>query len=250
MKKKISNISIIIPVLNEENNITYLLEELTLNLRNKINFEILVVDDGSTDNTVKNTLNLLKASQNISLLVHKKNYGQSASLLTGITNAKYEHIVTIDGDGQNDPKDILKLVKNYNNNSAFFLVIGNRKKRNDKFARRLASRFAFLVRNIILGDKVPDTGCGLKVFKKSDFLFIPFFNHIHRFLPFLFSSMGGNILSVNINHRERKSGISKYSNLQRGLAGIFDLFGVIWLRKRTHSSILIKQLYSSKKNKR
>ena len=142
MKKKISNISIIIPVLNEENNITNLLEELTLNLTNKINFEILVVDDGSTDNTVKNTVNLLKASQNISLLVHKKNYGQSASLLTGITNAKYEHIVTIDGDGQNDPKDILKLVKNYNNNSAFFFSNRKQKKRNDKFARRLASRFA------------------------------------------------------------------------------------------------------------
>ncbi len=124
------------------------------------------------------------------------------------------------------------------------------KKRLDKFSRRVASRIAFFIRNIILGDKIPDTGCALKVFKKSDFLFVPFFNHIHRFLPFIFSTMGGEIVSVNVNHRERLSGVSKYSNYKRALVGIYDLFGVIWLRKRTHSSILVKKIYSSTKNKK
>ena len=250
MKKIINSISIVVPVLNEEKNIIYLLNELKKNLINKIKFEIIIVDDGSTDKTIHNIKNNIALHNNLKLILHKKNYGQSASLLTGITNAKYEYIVTLDGDGQNDPKDILKLVEKYNTSVPFFLVIGNRKKRNDNFARKLASRAAFLIRNLILKDKIPDTGCALKVFKKTDFLFIPFFNHIHRFLPFIFNSMGGNVISVNVNHRKRLTGYSKYSNFQRALVGIYDLFGVIWLRKRTHSSILIDKVYSSKKNKR
>ena len=250
MKKIINKISIVIPVLNEERNIINLLDEIKKNLINKIKFEIIIVDDGSTDKTAHNIKSNIKLYGNLKLILHKKNYGQSASLLTGIINAKYKYIVTLDGDGQNDPKDILTLVEKYNSNVPFFLVIGNRKKRNDNFARRLASRIAFLIRNFILNDKIPDTGCALKVFKKADFLFIPFFNHIHRFLPFIFNSMGGEVISVKVNHRERLSGYSKYSNLQRAIVGIYDLFGVIWLRKRTHSSILIDKVYSSKLNKR
>ena len=250
MKKIINKISIVIPVLNEERNILNLLDEIKKNLINKIKFEIIIVDDGSTDKTAHNIKSNIKLYDNLMLILHKKNYGQSASLLTGIINAKYKYIVTLDGDGQNDPKDILTLVEKYNYNVPFFLVIGNRKKRNDNFARRLASRIAFLIRNLILNDKIPDTGCALKVFKKADFLFIPFFNHIHRFLPFIFNSMGGEVISVKVNHRERLSGYSKYSNLQRAIVGIYDLFGVIWLRKRTHSSILIHKVYSSKLNKR
>ena len=245
--KKISNISIVIPVFNEEKNIVSLLKEIKIALKNKIEYEVLIIDDGSDDNTVKSIYNNMRQFQNLSIVVHKKNYGQSISLLTGISKAKFEFIVTIDGDGQNDPKDIIKLVNKFNVSSSFFLVIGNRKKRNDKFSRRIASRLAFWIRNIFLNDSIPDTGCALKIFKKKDFLYIPFFNHIHRFLPFLFSTMGGDVLSVEVNHRKRISGISKYSNLQRAIVGFYDLFGVIWLRKRMHSSILISKVYRSKK---
>mgnify|MGYP001258562385 CR=1 FL=1 len=251
MKETKKKISIIIPVYNEKKNISLLLDELKKALNNKIIYEVIVVDDGSTDGTVDNVKNKINQFNLLSLIVHKKNYGQSISLKTGISNAKHNYIVTMDGDGQNDPKDIINLVDKYDSDKPFFLVIGNRKKRNDKFSRKLASRIAFVIRNIILSDKAPDTGCALKVFKKKDFLYIPFFNHIHRFLPFIFSSLGGTISSVNVNHRERMNGISKYTNFERALVGIYDLFGVLWLRKRTQSSILIRKVYNSKqKNKR
>ena len=245
--KKISNFSIVIPVFNEEQNIISLLEEIKRTLQNKLDYEILIVDDGSDDNTVNNIRKKIRQFHNLKLILHRSNYGQSVSLQTGISNAKYELIVTLDGDGQNDPKDIMKLIKRFKQSSPFFLVIGNRRKRNDKLTRIIASRFAYKIRSLILNDNVPDTGCALKVFKKKDFLFIPFFNHIHRFLPFIFSTMGGETISVDVNHRKRKSGVSKYSNLQRAMVGIYDLFGVIWLRKRTHSSILIRKVYTSKK---
>ena len=250
MKNKIKNISIIIPVLNEQKNIGHLLDEISNTLNKKIIYEILVVDDGSTDGTIKSIKEKIKKNSFLKLVCHKNNYGQSFSLRTGIINSKYDYIVTLDGDGQNDPSNILDLVSHYRNNIPFFLVIGNRKKRNDVFTRRVASRFAFFVRRLLLNDKVPDTGCALKVFKKQDFLFLPFFNHLHRFLPFLFLTMGGKVVSINVNHRERKNGISKYSNFQRALVGIYDLFGVIWLKKRTHSSVVIKEICGSAKNKR
>ena len=248
MKINTNSISIVIPVFNEENNIIPLLKELSLALENRIKYEIILVDDGSTDGTVKNTCKYISQFLDLKLIIHEKNYGQSTGLLTGVKSAKYDLIVTLDGDGQNDPNDILKILKYFKKEKPFNLVIGNREKRIDNLARRFSSRAAYFFRNIILGDKIPDTGCALKVFKKSDFLCVPFFNHLHRFLPFIFTAMGGDIVSVNVNHRKRISGYSKYSNIQRALVGIYDLFGVIWLRKRTHSSILIKKSYSSKKH--
>ena len=235
-------------MLNEEKNVVNLIDEIKKTLHKKIEYEIVIVDDGSTDRTVNSIKDKLRNTSYLKLVTHKKNYGQSHSLRTGISNSKYDYIVTIDGDGQNDPKNILDLIDVYKKNTPFSLVIGNRKKRHDSFARRLASRFAFLIRKLLLNDNVPDTGCALKLFKKQDFLFIPFFNHLHRFLPFLFLTMGGEVISINVNHRARKSGISKYSNIQRALVGIYDLFGVIWLRKRSQSSILIKEICGSTKN--
>jgi len=248
MKNKIKNISIIIPVLNEEKNIGELINEIIVALHKKIKYEIVIVDDGSSDGTVKSIKDKIKKYSFIKLISHKKNYGQSQSLRTGIMHSKYDYIVTLDGDGQNDPINILDLISHYKNNTPFFLVIGNRKKRNDNIARIAASRAAFFIRKLLLNDNIPDTGCALKVFQKKDFLLIPFFNHLHRFLPFLFITMGGKVISIYVNHRERKSGISKYSNFQRALVGIYDLFGVIWLRKRSHSSILIKEICGSTKN--
>ena len=229
----INNISIVIPVLNEERNIINLITEIKKNLEKKIKYEIIIVDDGSSDNTYNVLLKYLKKNKKVLVFKHKKNYGQSVSLRTGIMQTSSNYIVTLDGDGQNDPRDILKLLKNFETDKEFMMVIGNRVKRIDNFARRLASRTAFKIRKFILKDETPDTGCAIKVFKKEDFLKLPFFNHIHRFLPFLFNSFKGKVISIQVNHRARINGYSKYSNFQRFLVGISDIFGVIWLRKRS-----------------
>ena len=229
----INNISIVIPVLNEERNIINLITEIKKNLEKKIKYEIIIVDDGSSDNTYNVLLKYIKKNKKVLVFKHKKNYGQSVSLRTGIMQTSSNYIVTLDGDGQNDPRDILKLLKIFETDKEFMMVIGNRVKRIDNFARRLASRTAFKIRKFILKDETPDTGCAIKVFKKEDFLKLPFFNHIHRFLPFLFNSFKGKVISIQVNHRARINGYSKYSNFQRFLVGISDIFGVIWLRKRS-----------------
>lgn len=241
--KNFNGISIVIPVFNEGKNIINLIDEIEKVMKNIIAFEILVVDDGSTDNTYKQILKKMKIFKDVKILKHNKNYGQSISLRTGIVQAKHNYIVTLDGDGQNNPKDITKIIKIYNNKKPFLLVIGNRVKRNDTKMRRLASRAAYVIRKVILKDNTPDTGCAIKMFRKKDFLLLPFFNHIHRFLPILFKAYGGEVISIPVDHRNRMSGISKYSNLQRATVGIYDLFGVLWLRKRS----LMPSLYKNKK---
>ena len=234
----ISNISIVIPIYNEQDNIIQLIKEVRVALEKKINYEIVIVDDGSDDNTNKALNEIKKIKRNIIIIRHNKNYGQSIGLQTGIIKANNEYIVTLDGDGQNDPRDILKLIKSFDTKAGFMMVIGNRVNRIDSFAKKLASRIAFQIRKLLLKDTTPDTGCAIKLFRKKDFLQLPFFNHIHRFLPYLFNTFGGKIISIPVNHRSRSSGISKYSNFQRFLVGITDLYGVIWLRKRSVWPIL------------
>jgi dolichol-phosphate mannosyltransferase len=246
----INNISIVIPVLNEERNIINLITEIKKNLEKKIKYEIIIVDDGSSDNTHNVLLKYIKKNKKVLVFKHKKNYGQSVSLRTGIMQTSSNYIVTLDGDGQNDPRDILKLLKNFETDKEFMMVIGNRVKRIDNFARRLASRSAFKIRKFILKDETPDTGCAIKVFKKEDFLKLPFFNHIHRFLPFLFNSFKGKVISIQVNHRARINGYSKYSNFQRFLVGISDIFGVIWLRKRSKWPINYEKVNNIKLIKR
>ena len=246
----INNISIVIPVLNEEKNIINLITEIKKNLEKKIKYEIIIVDDGSSDNTHNVLIKYLKKNKKVLVFKHKKNYGQSVSLRTGIMQTSSNYIVTLDGDGQNDPRDILKLLKNFETDKEFMMVIGNRVKRIDNFARRLASRSAFKIRKFILKDETPDTGCAIKVFKKEDFLKLPFFNHIHRFLPFLFNSFKGKVISIQVNHRARINGYSKYSNFQRFLVGISDIFGVIWLRKRSKWPINYEKINNIKLIKR
>ena len=237
----IRNISIVIPIYNEQNNIIKLIKEVRVALEKKINYEIIIVDDGSDDNTYEALNKIKKNKKNIIIITHKKNYGQSISLQTGIIEANSEYIVTLDGDGQNDPRDILKLIKSFDSKLGFMMVIGNRVNRIDSLAKKVASRLAFQIRKLLLKDTTPDTGCAIKLFRKKDFLQLPFFNHIHRFLPFLFNTFGGKVISIPVNHRSRSSGISKYSNFQRFLVGINDLYGVIWLRKRSVWPILKKR---------
>ena len=237
-----SKISVVIPIYNEEGNIINLIDEL-IPIVDKIGGEIIIVDDNSNDASrdlilkKKNNVNI-----EILLLEHAKQYGQSAGLLTGIKAAKNDLIVTLDGDGQNDPKDIASMLKVWedNNENSYLLVIGHRQNRQDNWSRRYASLMAKRFRKFILKDITPDSGCGIKVFSRNLFLSLPYFDHIHRFLPALTRRHGGSVISHIVSHRNRSSGVSKYSNWQRFRVGLIDLYGVSWLIKRSSFPIKLK----------
>tara|TARA_B100001250_G_scaffold177888_1_gene152901 strand:+ start:440 stop:1171 length:732 start_codon:yes stop_codon:yes gene_type:complete len=237
-----SKISVVIPIYNEEGNIINLIDEL-IPIVDKIGGEIIIVDDNSNDASrdlilkKKNNVNI-----EILLLEHAKQYGQSAGLLTGIKAAKNDLIVTLDGDGQNDPKDITSMLKVWedNNENSYLLVIGHRQNRQDNWSRRYASLMAKRFRKFILKDSTPDSGCGIKVFSRHLFLSLPYFDHIHRFLPALTRRHGGSVISHIVSHRNRSSGVSKYSNWQRFRVGLIDLYGVSWLIKRSSFPIKLK----------
>ena len=220
--------SIVIPLFNESDNIKKLFGEIIFNLRNYINqFEIIVIDDGSTDDT----LAILKETQkdfneNYKILKNNQNIGQSYSLREGIMHSKYNTIVTIDGDCQNNPADIPKLLDIFFNSNKYGLVGGIRKNRKDNFIKRISSRIANLVRRLYLNDNCIDTGCSLKIFKKKIFLKFPYFDGIHRFLPALFSGYGCKTFFVLVDHRPRFYGYSKYKTFKRLYQGIFDMFKV------------------------
>ena len=237
-----SKISVVIPIYNEEGNIINLIDEL-IPIVDKIGGEIIIVDDNSNDASrdlilkKKNNVNI-----EILLLQHAKQYGQSAGLLTGIKAAKNDLIVTLDGDGQNDPKDITSMLKVWkdNNENSYLLVIGHRQNRQDNWSRRYASLMAKRFRKFILKDSTPDSGCGIKVFSRNLFLSLPYFDHIHRFLPALTRRHGGSVISHIVSHRNRSSGVSKYSNWQRFRVGLIDLYGVSWLIKRSSFPIKLE----------
>ena len=237
-----SKISVVIPIYNEEGSIINLIDEL-IPIVDKIGGEIIIVDDNSNDASrdlilkKKNNVNI-----EILLLQHAKQYGQSAGLLTGIKAAKNDLIVTLDGDGQNDPKDINSMLKVWedNNENSYLLVIGHRQNRQDNWSRRYASLMAKRFRKLILKDSTPDSGCGIKVFSRNLFLSLPYFDHIHRFLPALTRRHGGSVISHIVSHRNRSSGVSKYSNWQRFRVGLIDLYGVSWLIKRSSFPIKLK----------
>ena len=237
-----SKISVVIPIYNEEGNIINLIDEL-IPIVDKNGGEIIIVDDNSNDASrdlilkKKNNVNI-----EILLLEHAKQYGQSAGLLTGIKAAKNDLIVTLDGDGQNDPKDITSMLKVWedNNENSYLLVIGHRQNRQDNWSRRYASLMAKRFRKFILKDSTPDSGCGIKVFSRNLFLSLPYFDHIHRFLPALTRRHGGSVISHIVSHRNRSSGVSKYSNWQRFRVGLIDLYGVSWLIKRSSFPIKLK----------
>ena len=237
-----SKISVVIPIYNEAGNIINLIDEL-IPIVDKIGGEIIIVDDNSND--ASRDL-ILKKKNNVNteilLLQHAKQYGQSAGLLTGIQAAKNDLIVTLDGDGQNDPKDINSMLKVWedNNENSYLLVIGHRQNRQDNWSRRYASLMAKRFRKFILKDSTPDSGCGIKVFSRNLFLSLPYFDHIHRFLPALTRRHGGSVISHIVSHRNRSSGVSKYSNWQRFRVGLIDLYGVSWLIKRSSFPIKLK----------
>ncbi len=216
--------SLVIPIYNEEDNIIDLLNEICNDLANKLKFEIIIINDGSTDNTSQKLSQFNRA--NIKVINNKKNLGQSRSIHLGISNSSTDTIVTIDGDGQNIPKDILKLTKIYFEREEIKLVSGIRIRRKDSIIKLVSSRIANLIRNLILRDNCKDTGCSLKIFDKNIFLSFPFFDGIHRFIPAFYVRNNYIVSYVNVGHRPRMKGKSKYGTKDRLTKGLIDLMRV------------------------
>jgi len=236
--------SIIIPVFNEEGNITPLIFELEQLMREQNSCEVIVVDDHSSDRT----LNILQNHQTsypwLRVIQLNRQSGQSTALRYGIQKAKAPLIVTLDGDGQNDPADIKQLVDTYRKLSRQYpccLVNGHRIRRRDSPWRRVSSFVANSIRSRLLRDNTPDSGCGIKAFPREIYLDLPSFDHMHRFIPALFRQRGGKIISVEVHHRPRIVGKSHYGTLDRLFAGIIDIFGVLWLGKRAIQPGLVEE---------
>ncbi|WP_417841941.1 glycosyltransferase family 2 protein [Terasakiella sp.] len=226
--------SVVVPVKNEAENIQPLIEEICAALEGKISFEIVYVDDGSDDETPQKLRDMQAKLDNLRVVTHRQSCGQSTAVRTGVKQAQGRVIATLDGDGQNDPADIPalydELVKD--DNQDFLLMAGWRAKRHDSAFKLWQSRNANKIRAGLLGDNTPDTGCGLKVFTREAFLDLPYFNHMHRFLPALMIRRGGRVQSVQVNHRARERGVSKYGMWNRLWVGIVDIMGVMWLQSR------------------
>lgn len=233
-------LSLVVPAKDEQENIASLLTEAFSVMRDYPGFEVVLVDDGSTDQTLDTAVRAAQAlGGRLVTARHTQSIGQSGALATGISKARGELIITMDGDGQNDPADIPTLLQRANTmRTADFCIAGYRKKRKDTAWKRLQSRLANRVRDALLRDGVPDTGCGLKLFPRSTFLKLPWFDHGHRFLPALIRGIGGEIAVVEVNHRPRTAGVSKYNAWNRTWAGILDLFGVLWLLHRTRIPVV------------
>jgi dolichol-phosphate mannosyltransferase len=221
-------VSIVIPVYNEEKNIQSLIAEIFMSFKNtKYIYEIIIVNDNSFDNSTQAINDLiLNDPEIISCISNPVNLGQSKSILNGIEKASHEIIATIDGDGQNNPANLPLLLDKYFSDEKIFLVGGIRKNRKDSFIKKISSKIANKIRLQILNDDCVDTGCSLKVFDKETFLSFPFFDGIHRFLPALFKGYKKKTLFVNVDHRSRKYGISKYGTFKRMIKGIIDTYRV------------------------
>ena len=228
---KNNNFSLIIPVYNEEKNIKPLVKEIINSLDNKFKYEVIFINDDSKDDSEKILIEISNKYSFVKYINHQKNYGQSKAIYTGINAAINDTIITIDGDLQNNPYDILKLYNLYQSSVNVSLVGGLRTKRKDTYVKIISSKIANKVRSMILRDDCIDTGCSLKVFSKKIFLSLPFFDGIHRFLPALFKACGTKTIFVEVDHRHRINGISKYDTFGRLYRGVMDLFKVLKIIK-------------------
>jgi dolichol-phosphate mannosyltransferase len=227
-------LSVVVPVFNEQDNIPPLIAEIVAALRDRVDFEIVYVDDASRDGSIAVLTEAKRANPELRVVAHASQSGQSTAIRNGVKAARGRWIATLDGDGQNDPADIPKLLAMRDESSAAIkLYAGWRVNRQDSGSKRWASKWANAIRSRLLRDETPDTGCGIKLFEREAFLDLPYFDHMHRYLPALMQRAGWQVRSVPVNHRARGAGVSKYNNLNRALVGIADLRGVAWLIRRS-----------------
>lgn len=250
-----SQFSLVIPIYNERESCTKLAQEIFANFDAWPNCpcrEVIFVDDGSQDDSAAQLIDYGRRQfgdsvtnspprPHLRVLQHSQNAGQSAAFITGVKAARGEWIMTMDGDGQNDPGDMKKLWQARQEHDAqlvasgetgFVMIVGHRRHRRDGIKKKITSVLGNFIRQLVLRDHTPDTGCSLKIFPRAAFLSLPAFKNMHRFIPALMIAQGGKVFSVAVNHRPRNAGRSKYGFWDRAAAGSLDLFGVMWLRIR------------------
>lgn len=222
--------SVVIPLKNEGENICELIDELEPVMNGlHSSWELICINDGSTDNTEDVLKDLTKTKSYLRTISFLKNYGQSSAFDAGFKAAQGEYVITLDGDRQNDPKDIVKLVSSIGDAD---LICGQRLNRKDSLSKKISSRIANFVRSRICQDGIQDTGCSLKMYRRSSLEKIKLYEGMHRFFPALFKIEGFKVKQIPVNHRERVKGKSNYHLLNRSLNTIADMFAVLWMRKR------------------
>ncbi|MBM3585882.1 MAG: glycosyltransferase family 2 protein [Alphaproteobacteria bacterium] len=227
----VPDVSVVVPVFNEAGNVRPLTAEITDALGQRA-VEIVFVDDGSEDGTAAEIAACIAADGRVRHVRHARRAGQSAAIVTGVRAARGAIVATLDGDGQNDPADLPGLLDALGDDPRLALVGGVRRGRRDTLVKRASSRIANGVRRRLLSDDAEDTGCGIKAFRRTAFLALPPFDHMHRFLPALFLAAGYQVRYRDVRHRPRRHGRSKYGLGDRLWIGLADLVGVLWLRRR------------------
>ncbi len=240
-------VTIVIPAKNEADNIRPLIHEIKAAMEGQFDYELIYVDDGSTDQTFE----ILKAVRDegfkkLTVIRHQQSVGQSFSVLNGARHGLGEWLVVLDADGQNDPADIpgmLKAIQTaYAQDQMNVGIIGHRVNRRDDWVKRLSSKLANGFRNWMLKDGIPDVGCGLKAVRRDWYIRLPAFNHMHRYVPTLVQSLGGHMLVHPVNHRPRMAGTSNYGVWNRLWVGLVDVFGVRWLQMRAKKIVIQEML--------
>lgn len=235
-------VSVVVAVFNEAENVAAVCEEIVHGMAPVAPFEVVWVDDGSTDETAVILQGIADADPRVRLVRHDRRCAKSQAVRTGVRAARAEWIATLDGDGQNDPADLPDmLTAAWAAKGRAPLVAGIRVRRDDPWSRLVATRIANGFRSAVLGDHCPDTGCGVKVFQREAFLMLPCFEGMHRFLPALFARYGHPLINHPVRHRARARGKSKYTNWGRALVGIWDMMGVIWLTRRTTAPLNVTE---------
>ncbi|HEX3429275.1 MAG TPA: glycosyltransferase family 2 protein [Rhizomicrobium sp.] len=236
-------LSVVVPLKDEADNVGPLAQEIVRAV-GQGDVEILFVDDGSSDDTFSRLRELKSDIPALRIIRHSRNAGQSRALRSGIRAARARIVVTLDGDGQNDPADIAKVLAPFHAETdapRIGMVSGVRVKRRDTIAKRLASRLANRFRRWMLNDSATDIGCGLKAFRRDAYLALPYFDHMHRYLAALMQREGYEVRFVEVGHRRRMHGVSKYGVWDRFVVGVQDVFGVLWLKKRYQDAVEVTE---------
>ncbi|MEO9971664.1 MAG: glycosyltransferase family 2 protein [Hyphomonadaceae bacterium] len=235
--------SIIIPVCNEEGNVGALIREVSEALQGRA-YEIITVDDGSTDSTLTQLMQMKAEIPELRVIAHGENAGQSRAIRTGALAARGHILGTLDGDGQNDPADLPELYRILANapDAQLGLVIGHRRDRQDTVWKKIGSTVGNRIRKLLLKDHCQDSACGIKVMPREVFLSLPYFDHMHRYMPALVRAEGLDYISHPVGHRKRAAGTSKYDNVGRAWVGLRDMRGVLWLAQRRRAKLSTREL--------